>query len=208
MLMDYLDIVLGFDFLKNRYLMMAVFIIIGAFYCFFGHKIFKLQMAIAAFIAGLVLGYLVFADAVDTLLIAILISVVIGVACAIAAVQFYRAGLFICLGFLGFLIGYLLAGHLIAGVIIGAILGIAGFFHDRHFIIIATSFFGGIVLCMGLTYLLADNEVIFYALSALLIGGGLLVQYKISNAAQRKEKTTRYHAAKDGSLTQKEDDIV
>ena len=207
MIINYLDIVLNLGFLKNVYFLAAVFVIIGALYCFLGYKIFKFQMAIAAFIAGVVFGYLVFVDAVDTLLIAILIGVVIGVACAIVAVQFYRVGLFICVGFLGFLAGYLAVGYLIAGVILGIVFGVAGFFFDYHVIIIATSVFGGMVLCLGLNYLIDMNKIIFLSVTAIFSAGGLLVQYKINRAARLKEKTTRYHAAKDGSITQKADDM-
>ena len=205
MIIDYLDMVLGLDFLDNVYLITAILVIIGALYCFLGCKIFKLQMAIAGFIAGLVLGLYLFIGAAATLLIAIVIGIVIGIACAIAAFQFFRVGIFISVGLLGFVAGYLLLNNIIAAFILGIIVGIVGFFNGYHVIIISSSVFGGVVLGMGLTFLFDVNIIIFYALSAILIGCGLWVQYKINRADEWKEKTSKYHSARDGSITQNVD---
>ena len=154
-------------------------VIISALQCYFGYKIFKIWCAIFGFFAGFGVGIAAIGTATGSMEGAVLGGLVVAVLCAYFAVKLYFIGVFLYVGFLGFVVIFILSNSMAASVIIGIIAGIAGAYFGRLVIIISSAVTGGYGLGTGLCFLIGiDSTAVELILSILFIASGLYVQFK------------------------------
>ena len=158
----------------------AVAIVIGALECYFGYKIFKIQVAIIGFLLGFAIGVFGAGILADSPGLGILAGIILGVLFVVLSLKVYFAGVFLFVGSMGFLIGFLTSQNVWFGVILGVTFGVLGAFAAKHIIIISTSLSGGVLMGVGLSGLIGSNILAVIIIgSTIFAATGLYVQYKM-----------------------------
>jgi hypothetical protein len=132
---------------------------LGALYCFFGYRVFKVVLGILGFISGALLAvwmaFDVFGRGQAVLILAGLLGGIIG---AVLMVALYFVGIFLLGAWLGSLLGVLLTGggeNPVATVIIVTLAvmgGIVAVFFQKLMIIISTSLGGSWSIVSGVSH--------------------------------------------------------
>ena len=133
------------------YIYLLICIILGLASCFYGKKLVYLIFAISVF----AIGFILCLDNVDSDSTGIIIASIVGIICVLLLRFFYRAGLFVLGGFVGYLIGVLLLGILpdsvsqYQWVILFICIVAMGFSMAKWFellVVAATAFLGGFII--------------------------------------------------------------
>lgn len=127
-----------------------VAIALGLLECFLGYRIFKIQVAIIAFLAGLGGGIGLMDSLVGILWLSIVVGVVIGALLAFVSMKIYKVGVFLLVAFFGFVIVTAVTFSPLVGLIVGVVLGIIGVFLTKPIIILSTAFGGGSLVAGGI----------------------------------------------------------
>lgn len=133
------------------YIYLLMCIALGAVTCFYGKKLVYLIFSICAF--GI--GFIICLDNVGNDSTGIIISIVVGIICILLLRFFYRAGLFVLGGFVGYVFGVLLLGILpnsieqYQWVVLFACIIVMGFSMAKWFellVVAVTAFLGGYMM--------------------------------------------------------------
>lgn len=158
-------------------------IAVGLIECFLGFKIFKIQVAVVSFFAGIVLGYQALGVTVHSVL-GIIAGVVLGAALSVVSFKIYKAGVFI---FVGLWIGLLvdaLSGYWWVGLLAGLVAGAIGMILVKPALIISSSIAGGVFIAAGVLGLIGqDWQLVFTIGSIALAVLGLGVQFETNKHA-------------------------
>ena len=147
--------------------------------CFFGYRLFRLELAIIGFVGGFVGGLLLFPQLVklipamaDTPIVQTIIAAILGIAGLLLTQFFFKAAVVIAVGYAGYLFSEpYLAGFenaLLYRILIGVGLAILTFLLLKVIIVLATGLFGGMIALAQLTCkieaiqnpLLEDNDIV------------------------------------------------
>ena len=153
--------------------------VIALIECFFGYRLFRIELAIFGFIGGFVGGLLLFPQLVklipamgDTPFVETIIAVILGIAGLLLTQFFFKAAVVIAVGYAGYLFSEpYLAGYdnsLLYRILIGVGLAILTFLLLKVIIVLTTGLLGGMIALAQLTCkieaiqkpLLADNDVV------------------------------------------------
>lgn len=133
------------------YIYLLMCIVLGVATCFYGKKLVYLLFALFAF--GI--GFIVCLENLGNDSTGIIISIVVGIICILLLRFFYRAGLFVLGGLVGYLIGVLLLGILpdsasqYQWVVLFVCIVAMGFSMAKWFellVVAATAFLGGFII--------------------------------------------------------------
>jgi hypothetical protein len=175
---------------------------LGALFCFFGYRLFKIVLGIAGFIWG---GFLV-AGIVFNFTHSILVTVIAGLAggiiFALLAVLLYYVGIFILGTYLGGAVGFFilalfgLAIPVWLVLILAVVGGILALIFQKFMIVLATSFVGSWAVVIGISYLVPKSSTGIYPIIALvswIVLGliGMIIQYRLTARKQIEEETHR-----------------
>lgn len=127
-----------------------VVLVLGLLECFFGYRVFKIQVAIVAFLAGLSGGMGLMGSLVGILWLSIVVGIIIGALLAFVSMKIYKVGVFLLVAFFGFIIVTALTFMPLIGLIIGIVLGIVGVFLTKPVIILSTAFGGAGLVASGI----------------------------------------------------------
>lgn len=133
------------------YIYLLICIVLGVVTCFYGKKLVYLIFSICAF--GI--GFIVCVDNIGSDSTGIIIAMVVGVICVLLLRFFYRAGLFVLGGVVGYLLGTLLLGIapnsleqyqwvILFVCIVGMGFSMAKWF--EFLVVVVTSFLGGFIV--------------------------------------------------------------
>ena len=147
--------------------------------CFFGYRLFRIELAIFGFIGGFVGGLLLFPYLVklipsmeDVPVIQTIIAAILGIAGLLLTQFFFKAAVVIAVGYAGYLFSapYLadVENALLYRILIGVGLAILTFLLLKVIIVLLTGLFGGMLALVQLTCkieaiqkpLLEDNEIV------------------------------------------------
>lgn len=147
--------------------------------CFFGYRLFRIELAIIGFVGGFVGGLFLFPQLVklipamgDTPFVETIIAVILGIAGLLLTQFFFKAAVVIAVGYAGYLFSEpYLAGYdnsLLYRILIGVGLAILTFLLLKVIIVLATGLFGGMIAIAQLTCkigaiqkpLLEDNAIV------------------------------------------------
>lgn len=147
--------------------------------CFFGYRLFRVELAIIGFVGGFVGGLFLFPQLVklipamgDTPFVETIIAVILGIAGLLLTQFFFKAAVVIAVGYAGYLFSEpYLAGYdnaLLYRILIGVGLAILAFLLLKVIIVLTTGLFGGMIAIAQLTCkieaiqkpLLEDNAIV------------------------------------------------
>ena len=147
--------------------------------CFFGYRLFRIELAIVGFIGGFVGGLLLFPQLVklipameNTPYVETIIAAILGIAGLLLTQFFFKAAVVIGVGYAGYLFSQpYLAGYenaLLYRILIGVGLAILTFLLLKVIIVLLTGLFGGMIALAQLTCkidaiqkpLLEDNAIV------------------------------------------------
>ncbi len=147
--------------------------------CFFGYRLFRIELAIFGFIGGFVGGLLLFPQLVklipamgDAPFVETIIAAILGIAGLLLTQFFFKAAVVIAVGYAGYLFSDpYLAGFdnaLLYRILIGVGLAILTFLLLKVIIVLMTGLFGGMIALAQLTCkidaiqkpLLEDNDIV------------------------------------------------
>ena len=151
----------------------GVSILVGLAVCFFGCRLVQVVLALAGFVVGALLGYLLagFLGMSDNVLW--IFALVCGVICAFLATAVYKLGVFLMGAVAGFLLGSMIGGHLegslplIVPIAAALLVGILALASQRVVVTLATALSGSWLAVRAGAALLAGKSV---ALADLLDG--------------------------------------
>lgn len=179
------------DFFNNLYtsggvpviVLGIVGILLGALESFLGYRVFKIQVAIIAFLAGLGIGMSAAGAAFGIQWLSIVLGIVLGLLLAWLSMKIYKIGVFLVVGSLAYIVAIGFVANMWFGLIVGAIVGILGVVLTRHVIIITTSIAGGNMAASGLATLIWGSSQVaplWLQVSCVLVFGvaGIIVQYR------------------------------
>jgi len=199
------------------YLIALASIGLGALYCFFGYRIFRVLLGILGFILGAAAVAAVAWDVFgrDQQVIVILAGLVGGVIGAVLMVMLYFVGVFLLGAWLGSLLGVLLTGgggstvEIVIIVTLAVIGGIMAVIFQKLMIIVSTALSGSWVIVSGVSQLVGGGSVPVRSLQyhpdigflrSMGIGGyvmllfwvllgtaGMVVQYRITRERRSEE---------------------
>jgi hypothetical protein len=137
---------------------------LGALYCFFGYRIFRILLGILGFISGASLAaWIVFDIFGGEQAVLILAGLVGGIIGAVLMVALYFVGIFLLGAWLGSLLGVLLTGggeSLVGTVIILTLAvmgGIVAVFFQKLMIILSTSLSGSWIMVSGVFHFVGGD---------------------------------------------------
>ena len=147
--------------------------------CFFGYRLFRIELAIVGFIGGFVGGLLLFPQLVKLIpsmgnapIVETIIAAILGIAGLLLTQFFFKAAVVIAVGYAGYLFSapYLadVENALLYRILIGVGLAILAFLLLKVIIVLLTGLFGGMIALAQLTCkieaiqkpLLEDNEIV------------------------------------------------
>lgn len=143
------------------YIVGILLLLVGALECFWGYSIFKIQVGIVCFLAGLGIGYVGVYRAFGNWIAALVVGIVLAIVLCVLAVKIFNAGVFLFVGFFAFFISEMLLAtyweHSIwLSLIIAVAAGIIGMFLAKPFIIIFSAIGGGGIAARGIYILLGS----------------------------------------------------
>ncbi|NLW77878.1 MAG: hypothetical protein GXY32_00490 [Ruminococcaceae bacterium] len=127
---------------------------LGLLESFLGYRIFKVQVAIIAFLAGLTIGMNAFDAAFGIFWLSIVLGVVLGVLLAWLSVKIYKVGVFLLVGAFAYLVAIAFVQNFWFGLIAGIVVGLLGVFLTKPVIILSTAFGGASMAGGGLAMLI------------------------------------------------------
>ena len=195
-----------------------LFIALGIINCFFGYRYLrKLLMAFGLLVGGLI-SFLLLNGVVSTVW-AIVLSLLIGAAVGVLLYYVFVAGIFLTGASFGATAAYMLCGlfHIgyestfatIAILVLSIVLGVLAVIYRRFFIVLATSFNGGLYISLFCGYLIygigrnaalssfsrdlsafqaSYNQWILIAAAALGIAGLIIQLTKTASAPKKRQK--------------------
>ena len=199
------------------YLIALASVALGALYCFFGYRIFRVLLGILGFILGAAAVAVVAWDIFgrDQQVIVILAGLVGGIIGAVLMVMLYFVGVFLLGAWLGSLLGVLLTGgggstvEIVIIVTLAVIGGIMAVIFQKLMIIVSTALSGSWVIVSGVSQLVGGGSVPVRSLQyhpdigflrSMGIGGyvmllfwvllgtaGMVVQYRITRERRSEE---------------------
>ena len=153
--------------------------VIALIECFFGYRLFRIELAIFGFIGGFVGGLLLFPQLVklipamgDVPIVETIIAAILGIAGLLLTQFFFKAAVVIAVGYAGYLFSlpYVAAYNnaLFIRIMIGVVLAILAFLLLKVIIVLLTGLFGGMIALAQLTCkieaiqkpLLEDNSIV------------------------------------------------
>ena len=153
--------------------------VIALIECFFGYRLFRIELAIFGFIGGFVGGLLLFPQLVklipamgDVPVVETIIAAILGIAGLLLTQFFFKAAVVIAVGYAGYLFSqpYVAAYNnaLLYRILIGVGLAILAFLLLKVIIVLLTGLFGGMIALAQLTCkieaiqkpLLEDNAIV------------------------------------------------
>ena len=158
-------------------------IALGALESFLGYRVFKVQVAIVAFLAGLAIGFSAFQAAFNILWLSILLGVLLGALLAWISIKIYKAGVFLVVGAFAYLVAIAFVHNAWFGLIIGVAAGLLGVFLTKPVVILATAFGGGSIAVGGVSMLFWGSPEggptwLHWAILAVLGICGAIVQFR------------------------------
>jgi len=177
----------------------------GILQCFVGYKLFKFWCGVVGLLIGALIGDVIISSGVLTdvpgaYLIGLLIILFLGLICAFVAYRAYMVGLFIyafvaAFTFVFYLIAIVLSDAAIVALVIGAIAGLAmgvvAVLFRRFWIIVSTSFYGGISICTGLMFIMLSTELGWaFVIPPIFVVAGFLVQNATVKKSSSKQATS------------------
>lgn len=142
-----------------------IVILIGIAMLFWGYRLFRVWLAVAGFLLGAALGYMLGGQLLPGDVWPIVLAVALGVVFALLAYFMYMVGVILTGAFLGALLSALVFGLFNVGptwwvYLIGAIPGgiLAGVL-VRPYLIIASSFYGAYLIMTGIYGFILGKEV-------------------------------------------------
>lgn len=157
---------------------------LGALQCFFGYRLFRIELALFCFLAGGSLGAALMASLNAHWAILLIVGLVAGILLCIVSYKIYLAGVFLVAGMIGFGMGWGLAGHWAVGLAVGLAFGLLGIFFARHVLILSTGLSGGLAAGSALAQLLPIPAIAGTLAGLALAVGGIVVQYKMNPASK------------------------
>lgn len=176
-----------FEFIQNidsqvKSAIAAFSIIVGLIHCYFGFKIFKLELMITAFLTGLALGGIAFGILFEDAGIGVLIGGFCGFLLAFLAYKLYRLSVFIGVASVTFIITFLAfltfepEASLPVGIVAGLIIGFIAVFLVKPTIIISTAVSSAVLIGVNANTLF--DEIWIAVVLGLLCGiTGIIVQF-------------------------------
>ncbi|MDL2294828.1 TMEM198/TM7SF3 family protein [Ruminococcaceae bacterium OttesenSCG-928-D13] len=166
-----------------------VTILLGAVESFLGYRIFKIQVAIVAFLAGLAIGISAFNAAFGIQWLAIALGVVLGALLGWLSMKIYKVGVFIVVGSLAFTVAFLFVHNGWFGLIAAVIVGVLGVLLTKHVIIITTAISGGSMIAGGVAILIwgaSQAAPLWLQVVSVVVFGvsGIIVQYRTNRDAK------------------------
>ena len=164
-------------------------IALGLLESFFGYRIFKVQVAIVVFLAGLAIGISAFNAAFGIWWLSIVLGIVLGVLLAWISMKIYKVGVFLVVGAFAYLVAIAFVQNVWFGLIIAVVAGLLGVFLTKPVVIIATSFGGGSIAAGGLAMLIwnspqAGPAWLQWAILAVLGVLGMIVQFRTTKGME------------------------
>lgn len=158
-------------------------IALGILEAFWGYRLFKIQVALIALLAGFFFGFILGESFFSIYWLAIVIGILVGALCAFLAIKFFKVGEFLVVGFFAFLLGISLTNNIWLGLLFGIVGGVLGIFFTKPLIIIATAFGGAGLVASGIGTLFWGSPQLepmwLHWIILLFIGvGGALVQFR------------------------------
>lgn len=160
-----------------------VAILLGVLESFFGYRLFKVQVAILAFLAGLGIGTSAFNAAFHTQWLSIVLAIALGILLGWLSMKIYKVGVFIVVGVLAFAAALAFVHNGWFALIVAIIVGALGVVLTKHVLIITTAIAGGSIAAGGVSTLIwgSPQAVPFWLqlLCVLVLGVlGAIVQYR------------------------------
>jgi len=187
-------------YISDGILATIIFIIaiVSAGQCFFGYKLFKFWIGVIGFTIFGILGAMLGALSFDgSSIAAVLFGLVCGTLGALLAMKFYKLGVFIqCFGtgfILGLIFGFAMemdGASFSLAIVLGIIFGAIGVVLTKPFIIICTSFSGGITLGTCIATFINNKGFLNILLGLIIFACGVLYQF-YTNQKQQKCDTAR-----------------
>lgn len=161
----------------------VIAIALGLLESFLGYRIFKVQVAIVAFLGGLGIGIEVMTLLFNILWLSIVVGVLLGVLLAFISIKIYKIGVFLLVGFFTFSAVFGFTLNIWIALVAGVVVGIIGVFLTRTIIILVTAFGGGNVIASGIGGLIwgsAAATPLWLSLVILVVVGvlGCIVQFR------------------------------
>ncbi|MCL2498784.1 MAG: hypothetical protein FWE90_00430 [Defluviitaleaceae bacterium] len=173
----------------------VIMIVIGFVQAFFGFRIFKLQLAVSAFFAGIIIGMILGTVILGEWQFGILFGFVSGTILAIVSYKLYTMALFIgvfgIISLVSLFASIVMSNEaiLILGIFLGIIGGIVALVINKMAIIITTAIAGGILVFQGTVPLEGIEQGVAVLLGvAIGVGGAFFQYYKGPKELHLKEK--------------------
>lgn len=185
---------------KIRMILTGISIIAAVFSLFGGYRLLKFWVTLAGFVIGAILGVIagVLLGAETKMLIGVVVAA--GFIFACLAYSFFKAGIFLFLGVIGYvaatnLLGSLTGGEtawglIAAGVAAGLLAGVAAVSFVRPVVIIVTSFSGASTLVSTICPLLGFESFSIIMIATIVLGlFGMIWQFVTTTSEKKKEET-------------------
>ncbi len=158
-------------------------IALGGLESFAGYRVFKVQVAVIAFLAGLAIGLSAFSAAFGIWWLSLVLGVLLGALLAWLSIKIYKAGVFLLVGVFAYLVAVSFVPNVWFALIIGVAVGFVGVFATKPIIIIATAFGGGSIAAGGIAALVwgrpqAGPAWLQWACVAVFGALGMVVQFR------------------------------
>ena len=172
-------------------------LLIGILECFWGYRIFQVQVGIFGFLAGLSLGFSFFPPGHNGWVFPLIIGVLLGAMVCALAVRFFQVGVFVLVASLVFTLIYTSASVLTPfyfwiALIVSIIAGIIGLFLAKPMIIFSTSIAGADMIVRGLGILIGwatvDTSFLALLLTIALALVGIYLQFKMNRDRPLRKK--------------------
>lgn len=158
----------------------CISLVIGAVECFAGFKIMKFATPIWACLAGIVLGGII-GVAVDSTLVAVMASIILGVSFALLSCVFYFAGIFTVSSFCGAVSFYLICDNTYFALLVAMGVGLLSVYFVRYTLISSSAIFGSGVVLLSAYCLMSiemrDNPIITAIVWIPMATVGIFVQF-------------------------------
>jgi hypothetical protein len=183
----------------------AFVFLLGVIQCFFGLKLFKIQLAFTAFFSGFFIGLILFTIITRNPLVGLAFGLATGIVLAILSFKIFQALVFVqlfCISFVPIFLLFLFIDIVVGamvGAYVGIIIGVWGAFFTKHVIIFSTCISGAIMIGKSFYDIFGTDDVRLIALGIIVAGifaiVGVLIQFRTNRDGIEKSmvlKPTRF----------------
>lgn len=175
-----------------------VLVVLGLLEALLGYRIFRIQVAVIAFLAGCTIGFGVLYAAFGILWLSIVVGVVLGALFIWLSIKFFNVGVFLIGAFFGFALGIGIMQNVWIGALVAVVVGALAVMLTRPVVILSTAFGGASLFAGGISTIFwksSQAEPVWLHWIIIVVVGicGAIVQfrttkeYSINKPAAKKE---------------------